>query len=497
MKYSKIEFWVVNIIFILLLLLKISDGLTEYGYVVNREHAAPTFIFNSLLPRLVIIVMSYGAFMAINFYAIPKYWLSGKRIQAVVSILTILLITGSVFTVAQSYLSSWIYNQYSHYAANVTLLSRGFSMATGYLLVYGVYVLIREAILYLYKAQSAQQTLSAQIIREVIVTLTAWLAIMIPVWGMLTNGFFNAFGTMYIVGLPFCFIIYFTNLYVLIPAYKTTEKLTAFTYVMVLFVTGLIAGFLEVLFLMSFTYQHSYMGYLVFAWIIPCILTVGLSWWVYSANEEKYKQLSTLKTALGASDANLQFLRSQINPHFLFNVLNTLYGTALSEQAEKTGEGIQKLGDMMRFMLHENTQDKIPLTREMEYLHNYIDLQNLRIALSDNVEIKISITDKYNALSIAPMLLIPFIENAYKHGISFQHRSWINISMQLNDNVLQLDVYNSLHPEKENDPEKHLSGIGLENVKQRLQLLYPNKHELVIRQNQSEFFIHLTLQLSS
>ena len=228
----------------------------------------------------------------------------------------------------------------------------------------------------------------------------------------------------------------------------------------------------------------------------PYIITTVIAWWVYLANEEKYKQISNLKTALGASDANLQFLRSQINPHFLFNVLNTLYGTALTEQADRTAGGIQKLGDMMRFMLHENTLHHIPLSREIDYLLNYIDLQNLRIVTSEAIDIKMNIPNTYSDRSIAPMLLIPFIENAYKHGVSFKQRSWINISLQHTADGLQLDVNNSIHPERENDPEKQRSGIGLENVKQRLKLLYPDKHELVIRGNQTEFFIHLTLQLS-
>jgi hypothetical protein len=96
-----------------------------------------------------------------------------------------------------------------------------------------------------------------------------------------------------------------------------------------------------------------------------CITTPS-AWYVYKHKFEKLSEIQMLKTELGKSDANLNFLKSQINPHFLFNALNTLFGTALQENAERTGEGIQKLGDMMRFMLHENTQDKISLTREVE-----------------------------------------------------------------------------------------------------------------------------------
>jgi LytS/YehU family sensor histidine kinase len=268
------------------------------------------------------------------------------------------------------------------------------------------------------------------------------------------------------------------------------------TYFLSLMTVAVMLGILEVSLLMQFTYQMQLIGYIVFYWLPPFILTTGLSWWVYTANAKTYQQLTKLKTALGTSDANLQFLRSQINPHFLFNALNTLYGTALMEKAERTSEGIQKLGDMMRFMLHENTQELIPLNREIEYLHNYIDLQNLRIAMSENIEIKTNITEKYNSLNIAPMLLIPFIENAYKHGISFKENSWINVSLQLHGDTLLLDVYNSIHPSHGTDPEEKRSGIGLENVKLRLQLLYTDKHELVIRENKNEFFIHLRVQLS-
>ncbi|MFA6086362.1 sensor histidine kinase [Mucilaginibacter sp.] len=497
MKYSKIEFWAATAFFILILFSKFYYGLSDYGYTIERSHFKTDVIFDQLLPSLFVIAVTYGAFLALNFYMIPKLWMQQKYLTATMVFVVVLTVTGLCFMVAQSYQSSWIYNQYpDRWAANTTFFSRGFSRATLFMLVYGAYVLIREAIAYQYRTYQAKQNLSSRIVREIILAFSAWVALLVPIMAVNASAFFNGIGPFYLVALPFCFGIYFINLYWLIPLYKKGVFPSAGTYLLGLITVGVMLGMLEIAMLMQFSYHQSALSYIVFYWLSPSVLTIGLSWWVYLSNEEKYKQLTTLKTALGASNANLQFLRSQINPHFLFNALNTLYGTALTEQAEKTGEGIQKLGDMMRFMLHENNQDIIPLTREIEYLHNYIDLQNLRIALSENMEIKTDITDHYNALSIAPMLLIPFIENAYKHGISFKQPSWINISLQLTDHVLQLDVYNSLHPEKENDPEKQKSGIGLENVKQRLKLLYPNRHELVIRQNPTDFFIHLTLQLS-
>ncbi|MEJ7558086.1 MAG: histidine kinase [Pedobacter sp.] len=208
------------------------------------------------------------------------------------------------------------------------------------------------------------------------------------------------------------------------------------------------------------------------------------------------EEIRALKTELGKSDANLNFLKSQINPHFLFNALNTLYGTALQENAERTGEGIQKLGDMMRFMLEENVADKTLLATDINYLKNYISLQKLRIATSPNINIETDIEEPAEQYLIAPMMLLPFVENAFKHGISLNTPSHVKLTLQTKDGQLFLDVSNSINKASETDPERLHGGIGLQNVKQRLSLLYPNKHELIIRENAKEFFVHLTIELS-
>lgn len=229
---------------------------------------------------------------------------------------------------------------------------------------------------------------------------------------------------------------------------------------------------------------------------IQFFVTAPLAWLVYKRQAKGKEEVDKLQKELGQSTAKFDFLRSQINPHFLFNALNTLYGTAIQENADRTGEGIQKLGDMMRFMLHENMQEKISLEREIEYLENYISLQRLRTDPSPKVTIQAQIQQQFGYAQISPMLLIPFVENAFKHGISFREDSHIKIVLEKKGNTLYFDVYNSKHPRLENDPERDKSGIGLKNVKQRLQLLYPKKHELLIRENSKEFFVHLTLQLS-
>ncbi len=228
---------------------------------------------------------------------------------------------------------------------------------------------------------------------------------------------------------------------------------------------------------------------------VQFLITAPLSWILFKRHIKGKEELYILKNQLGKSNANLDFLRSQINPHFLFNALNTIYGTAIQEKAERTSEGIEKLGDMMRFMLQENMQDKISLAREIDYLKNYIDLQRLRTDVNPNIQISTNIQEPDITYQIAPMLLIPFVENAFKHGISFREPSHIKVTLEIKNNKIYFDVDNSKHIRPEADPEKDKSGIGLENVKQRLKLLYPNKHELIISDTGKGFFVHLAINV--
>jgi LytS/YehU family sensor histidine kinase len=225
------------------------------------------------------------------------------------------------------------------------------------------------------------------------------------------------------------------------------------------------------------------------------LITAPLSWVLYNRQIQGKEEVHLLKKELGQTHANFDFLRSQINPHFLFNALNTIYGTAIQEKAERTSEAVEMLGEMMRFMLQENMQEKIPLAREVEYLNNYIGLQRLRTDPTPGISIQTQIEKPIGAIQISPMLLIPFVENAFKHGISLREPSHIIISLEMRGHTLHFDVHNSKHEKPGNDPEKNKSGIGLSNVKQRLQLFYPSRHELIIRETAKEFFVHLTMQL--
>jgi len=236
-------------------------------------------------------------------------------------------------------------------------------------------------------------------------------------------------------------------------------------------------------------------GVVLLLWALQLLITTPASWLNYQQNKDKILQLKGYEKALAKSTADLQFLRSQINPHFLFNALNTLYGTALIEKSERTAEGIQKLGDMMRFMLHENMQDLIPMEKEIEYLKNYISLQKLRVQTAPGITIEDNIADKDCNYKIAPMLLIPFVENAFKHGVSLTEKSWIIIKLVCDDRQISFEVRNSIHPSAKNDPEKENTGIGLQNVRERLLILYPGKHQFIYGVEGNEFVSSLTIQI--
>lgn len=198
MKLSKIELWVTTIFFMIILLFKLYYGLSEYGYTIDRSHSKTDYIFNDLLPRLSIIVVIYCAFVVLNFYAVPKLWFKSTYALGIAAILAVLITMGILFMIAQSYISSWIYDQYGNGAAtNMTLFSRGFSMATLFVLVYGAYVLIREGIIYQFKTYQAKKTLSGRIAKEIIMTFSIWLALLIPLMAINTSRLFNGIGPFY------------------------------------------------------------------------------------------------------------------------------------------------------------------------------------------------------------------------------------------------------------------------------------------------------------
>lgn len=187
-------------------------------------------------------------------------------------------------------------------------------------------------------------------------------------------------------------------------------------------------------------------------------------------------------------NAELNFLKLQINPHFLFNTLNSIYSQA-HFRSEQTEHSILKFSRIMRYVLYDSSVDKIPLSQDLDYISNYIDLQKLR--LSKNITIQYDVTGSVNGLVIAPLLLITFIENAFKHGISYTAPSEINISINVIENELMLTVGNAITQSS----RESSGGVGLINAQRRLDVLYPNRHLLDVIENDHLYIVNLKIEL--
>ncbi len=197
-----------------------------------------------------------------------------------------------------------------------------------------------------------------------------------------------------------------------------------------------------------------------------------------------YKELQQKELVIQNRQSELSFLRSQINPHFLFNSLNNIYSLAY-KHSDKVLPAISGLSDLLRYMLYDTTE-KVPLQKELDYVQKYIALQKLRF--DQPVQVNLHVAGDINLVLIPPLLLIPFIENAFKHGdVSAGDGPVINIYTGGN----KLHVH--CHNKKGQQQKDSGGGIGLENVKRRLSLLYPDKHLLLIEDKKDAFTVNLEL----
>jgi two-component system LytT family sensor kinase len=195
--------------------------------------------------------------------------------------------------------------------------------------------------------------------------------------------------------------------------------------------------------------------------------------------------------------AETSFLKTQINPHFLFNTLNNIYSLTLSKSAD-AARITRQLKELLTYMLNDCAQDTVALSGEIDFLKNYVALEQLRNK-QEHIDISLNIAGDADGKEIAPLLLINFIENAFKHGVkSGIDRAYVRINLFIIDHMLSLEITNS-KPEAlasgEDLSVKHSGGIGIKNVRRRLDILYPNRHKLRISQSKKEFSVYLNINL--
>jgi hypothetical protein len=214
------------------------------------------------------------------------------------------------------------------------------------------------------------------------------------------------------------------------------------------------------------------------------LLMVFFSLYLHSMYRRREIQREKLK-------AELSYLKAQINPHFLFNTLNSIYGTALTEKSPQTAEAILKLSGLMRYVLLDDQEEFVSLQRELSFISDFIELQKIR--LGDTVNINYNSSGDPGELRIAPLILITFIENAFKHGVNPEEKSEIAISIRITDGAVELKVDNT----KVNyfNPDRGIGSLGLTNTHKRLDLYYPRKHILQIDDTSVRFTVKLNMQL--
>jgi LytS/YehU family sensor histidine kinase len=220
-----------------------------------------------------------------------------------------------------------------------------------------------------------------------------------------------------------------------------------------------------------------------YATVREVIPLIGFAFLIRSLQQDE--QMKTLKEQQLLSE--LTYLKAQLHPHFFFNTMNNIYSLAL-KQSKHTAPVVAKLADMMRYVLYEADQPKVSPLKEIVFLSNYVEVERIR---HQQNTIRFDVQGANDAVSIEPLLMLPFIENAFKHGLEQEtEQGFVNIILCIIDNELTLEVSNSKPQQLNPSP-----GIGLQNVIKRLALLYPGRHDLRVNEEADTYHVTLTLQL--
>jgi hypothetical protein len=277
---------------------------------------------------------------------------------------------------------------------------------------------------------------------------------------------------------------YYFNFYFAIPRFYFNNKKKQYALILLTCLTTLI-----VLLMMDhrfnpfpsppFKYADFTFAFSIFIrFMVVLLVSMGV------AHIQRLKQTEQEKV-----QSELAYLKAQINPHFLFNTLNSIYALRVY-RSDAAPESITKLSSIMRYVMSETSAALVALDKEIKYLQSYIDLERLR--LTDKVKLDFKVEGDLTGKRISPLIFLPLIENAFKHGVSTVEECDIRIHITVSGNLLNLEVANN----KPRTESRHKTGLGVDNVKKRLLLLYPGKHELKIKETSSTYLVNLVMVLN-
>lgn len=300
-----------------------------------------------------------------------------------------------------------------------------------------------------------------------------------------------------LINLFFYALIVYFNLLYLIPNYLTKKRFL--TYCALLIAAAMIITPLKVLalYLKFSNYPQAQANllnnmnwYFLVTFLIAGSSTIFkiITDWARHLREKQELQTQTMQS-------ELRFLKSQINPHFLFNTLNNLYALTL-KKSDKAPEIVLKLSEMMRYMLYECNEKRVPLSKEINYIRNYLDLERLR--QGKNMDIHFEVEGEVQDQKIAPLMFIPFLENSFKHGLSNHITTgFVNMKLRVENNQVHFNIENSKPDTPPRQDSRRSGGIGLVNIHRRLNLLYPNQYQLDIEDSPKSYAVNLHINLDN
>jgi Histidine kinase len=294
--------------------------------------------------------------------------------------------------------------------------------------------------------------------------------------------------------LPGHFLMVYTLIYFLIPRFLVKRKFYLFfgAFIFTLILAKYISEFIAVQTSSIYALRgfHRRVGHFITPFINVCSIAAAIKLIKYFYFQEK----NALTAKKEQTQAELELLKSQVHPHFLFNTLNNLFAHTLRKSPESP-KIVVGLSDLLRFMIYESRVELIPLEQEIQLLKNYIDLEKLRYG--NELDVSYTYSGEIDNKLIRPLLLLPLVENSFKQGTSQQlEQKWVSLDLHVSGNRLQFKLANSRDSEDDiNDKSADHEEKGLENVKKRLELLYPQSHTLMIKKEPDMFLISLELVL--
>ena len=329
--------------------------------------------------------------------------------------------------------------------------------------------------------------------------LIFWLLYFLYEWlgvGAMTENYHASFIKACIY-MPVAFVVSYISIHVLFKNYYLTDRKTIFWLglISVAIVFVLLKRAINYYFIYPYLEPHPYPSpFLYFTKLSYEFVNLYFIAFLYGmfylmrgwyGQQQAMHDLKQEKTA-----AELELLKSQVQPHFIFNTLNSIYAEAFKKSPE-TAEQIIKLSNLIEYTLYDSKKEKVGLEDELKYIRNYVDLQKIRIG--EKVDISLNIYDNISNILIPPLLLLPIVENCFKHGVNNSiEPSWLRIDISANGNVLIVKAENSVEPDTKSHNLQN-GGLGLKNVERRLELLYPDKHDFKTYSEANSFLVVLKL----